>query len=202
MSSQASKQQTKSIKAQTAIMDSTIQSLMDVGYAETSLNQVAAQAGFSKGALQHHFSTKEDLIAATLDRLLERPFHALNQKTKIHSVEEGLLIAWKKYINTAPYRALMEILNAARTDKQLQLRISSNLLDWGKKLDQQSVDQYQSVSGDDEEVIMLLNMTRSFFRGLLIQERYGGDSARREQYVAKWIELIAPLLKLQSELAN
>lgn len=194
---QTSKQQTKSIKAQTAIMDSTIQSLMDVGYAETSLNRVAAQAGFSKGALQHHFSTKEDLIAATLDRLLERPFHSPPKKTRADSVEDTLLVAWKKYINTPPYRALMEILNAARTDKQLQLRISSNLLDWGKKLDQQSVEQYESVSGDDEEVIMLLNMTRSFFRGLLIQERYGGDSARREKYVSKWIELIAPLLKLQ-----
>lgn len=193
-----SKQQIRSIRAQEAICESTIELLSESGYGETSLSRVAARAGFSKGALQHHFATKEDLIAATLDRLLERAVSTTPYKAKVISVEEALLIAWKKFINTAAYRALMEILGAARTDKQLQIRISSQLLDWGKKLDQQSLELYEATSGDTEEVVMLLNMTRSFFRGLLIQERYGGNAASAEKYVRKWIELISPLLEFRS----
>lgn len=197
MTSQINKQQSKSLRAQEAICEATIQSLVEAGYSETSLNRVADQAGFSKGAVQHHFSTKEDLIAATLDRLLERAVYTNAFKAQASTVEEALLIAWKKFINTSAYRALMEILNAARTDKQLQLRISGELLAWGKKLDQQSLDTYESIEGDDEDVIMLLNMTRSFFRGLLIQERYSGDT-KATKYVSKWIELIAPLLQLKN----
>lgn len=191
------KQQAKSIRAQDAICEATIQSLVEVGYAETSLNRIAGAAGFSKGALQYHFPSKEDLIAATLDRMLKRTFKPSSPGKQPDSVEDALLIAWKKFVNTLPYRALMEILNAARTDKQLQIRIAEDLLRWGRLMDQQSLDIYESKSGDDEEVVMLMNMTRSFLRGLLIQERYGSDQASNLRYVRKWIELISPLLSLR-----
>ena len=190
-------QQAKSERARAAICDATIAALAEVGYAETSLNRVASMADFSKGAVQHHFPTKEDLIAATLDTLLLRTVQSRIAEPK--SVEDALLEAWQRFINTPAYRALMEVLNAARTDAALRQRISSDLVDWGKKLDQQSLARYQSVSGDAEDVVMLLNMTRSFMRGLLIQEQYGVTAATTLNYVRKWIELIAPLLKLSEQ---
>ena len=190
-------QQAKSERARAAICDATIAALAEVGYAETSLNRVASMADFSKGAVQHHFPTKEDLIAATLDTLLLRTVQSRIAEPK--SVEDALLEAWQRFINTPAYRALMEVLNAARTDAALRQRISSDLVDWGKKLDQQSLARYQSVSGNAEDVVMLLNMTRSFMRGLLIQEQYGVTAATTLNYVRKWIELIAPLLKLSEQ---
>jgi len=191
------KQQAKSIRARDAICEATIESLVDVGYAETSLNRVAGAAGFSKGALQHHYPSKEDLIAATLNRLLERPFK--RSRSTSSNVEDALMVAWTKYINTPAYRALLEILNAARTDDLLQARVADDLLDWGQALDDQSLAQYEAVSGDDEEVVMLLNMTRSFMRGLLLQENYANDRALSLKYIKKWITLIAPLMQLRED---
>ena len=190
-------QQAKSERARAAICDATIAALAEVGYAETSLNRVASMADFSKGAVQHHFPTKEDLIAATLDTLLLRTVQSRIAEPK--SVEHALLEAWQRFINTPAYRALMEVLNAARTDAALRQRIATDLVEWGQKLDQQSLARYQSVSGNAEDVVMLLNMTRSFMRGLLIQEQYGVTSATTLDYVRKWIELIAPLLKLPEQ---
>ena len=190
-------QQAKSERARAAICDATIAALAEVGYAETSLNRVASMADFSKGAVQHHFPTKEDLIAATLDTLLLRTVQSRIAEPK--SVEDALLEAWQRFINTPAYLALMEVLNAARTDAALRQRISSDLVDWGKKLDQQSLARYQSVSGNAEDVVMLLNMTRSFMRGSLIQEQYGVTAATTLNYVRKWLELIAPLLKLSEQ---
>ena len=191
------KQQAKSIRAREAICEATIDSLVGVGYAETSLNRVAAAAGFSKGALQYHYPSKEDLIAATLNRLLERPFK--RPKHSPSNIEEALMVAWTRYINTPAYRALLEILNAARTDELLQARVADDLLDWGQALDEQSLEQYQAISGDNDEVVMLLNMTRSFMRGLLVQERYGNDRAQSLRYIKKWIALISPLMQLREE---
>ncbi|NCF34098.1 MAG: TetR family transcriptional regulator [Proteobacteria bacterium] len=190
-------QQAKSARARAAICNATIASLAEVGYAETSLNRVAAIADFSKGAVQHHFPTKEDLIAATVDALLLRTVQSRAAKPK--SVEAALLNAWQRFINTPAYRALMEVLNAARTDLALRARISADLVDWGQKLDQQSLTSYRAVSGDADDVVMLLNMTRSFMRGLLIQEQYGVSAAATVDYVRKWIELIAPLLELKED---
>ena len=71
-------------------------------------------------------------------------------------------------------------------------------------MDQQSLTIYQSANEQlpahegDAEVVMLLNMTRSFMRGLLTQEQYGVSPEETLTYVAKWIELIAPMLKLRS----
>jgi AcrR family transcriptional regulator len=195
-------QQLKSARARQSMCQATIALLAKVGYAETTIAGVAQHAGFSKGAVQYHFPTKEELIAATVEHLLMRTVASATQR--YDSVEKALMNAWQRLINTSAYRALLEVLNAARIDRKLRLRISAQLLAWGKNLDQQSLDIYESADANlpakegDAEVIMLLNMTRSFMRGLLTQEQYGVTPEETLNYVAKWIELIAPLLALRA----
>jgi len=104
------KQQAKSMRVRKEICEATISCLIKLGYAETSLQRVAAAAGFSKGALQHHFPTKEDLMAATADRLLERPFTQPRTSEDIPtSVEDAILANWKKLANTEAYLALLQV---------------------------------------------------------------------------------------------
>ena len=180
----------------------TIQLLAELGYAETTIAGVAQNAGFSKGAVQYHFPTKEELIAATVEHLIMRTESSASQSYE--SVDSALLNAWQRLVNTSAYRALLEVLNAARIDRKLRLRISAELVAWGKNLDKQSLTIYQSANTQlpnhegDAEVVMLLNMTRSFMRGLLTQEQYGVSPEETLTYVAKWVELIAPMLKLRS----
>ena len=194
---QPGKQQAKSQRAQEAICEAAIKSLHEVGYGETSLNKVAAMAGFSKGALQHHFPSKEDLIAATVDRLLNRAISDHKPSTSLRSVEAEMLWSWKKMVDTKQYRALLEVLNAARTDTKLEHRISGDLLAWGRALDQQAIDKYQAVDGDEQDVRALMRMTRSFMRGLVIEEQYAQDTSENLDQINRWIGLVAPLLKLK-----
>jgi AcrR family transcriptional regulator len=199
-------QQLKSARARESMCNATIALLAKVGYAETTIAGVAQEAGFSKGAVQYHFPSKEELIAATVEHLLMRTVASASQRYE--SVESALMNAWQRLINTSAYRALLEALNAARTDGKLRLRISAELLAWGKNLDQQSLDIYQSASTQlssqqgDAEVVMLLNMTRSFMRGLLIQEQYGVSPEETLSYVGKWIEMVAPMLALRDDSSN
>lgn len=190
-------QQAKSQRARQAFCNATIDSLVAVGYVETSLKRVAQAAGFSKGAIQHHFPTKEDLIAATVDELLARTMKP--SRAEPRNVAAALKEAWTRYINTPAYLALLEILIAVRTDRQLKKRVAGDLKAWGERLDEQTRDRYLAVSGDESEAVMLLNMTRSFMRGLLIQEGYGVSQKDSARYVEKWLELIEPLLQMKSE---
>ena len=195
-------QQLKSARARDSMCKATIQLLAELGYAETTIAGVAQNAGFSKGAVQYHFPTKEELIAATVEHLLMRTVSSASQSYE--SVDSALLNAWQRLVNTSAYRALLEVLNAARIDRKLRLRISAELVAWGKNLDKHSLTIYQSANEQlpthegDAEVVMLLNMTRSFMRGLLTQEQYGVLPEETLTYVAKWVELIAPMLKLRS----
>ena len=206
MAAEQGLQQLKSARARESICNAAIGLLAKVGYAETTIAGVAQDAGFSKGAVQYHFPTKEELIAATVEHLLMRTVSSASQHYE--NVESALMNAWQRLIDTSAYRALLEVLNAARIDRKLRLRISAELLAWGKNLDQQSLDIYQSANTEltsqqgDAEVVMLLNMTRSFMRGLLIQEQYGVSPGETLSYVSKWIEMVTPLLALRADSAS
>ena len=104
---------------------------------------------------------------------------------------------WKKFVNTDAYRALLEILNATRTDETLRDRVSDNLHEWNRALDTQSLSTYRSSLGDDEDVRLLTTMTRSFLRGLVIQDRYADDPSENIKLVERWIELVEPHLQLK-----
>jgi AcrR family transcriptional regulator len=52
------------------------------GYSGASINEIAAQAGFSKGALYWNFASKEDLFFALLDEHIDRRLRALFDLTE------------------------------------------------------------------------------------------------------------------------
>src|SRR5262249_13127047 len=159
------------------------------------------RAGVSKGALQHHFRTKEDLVAAVVAMLLDRtlshqhPHRAQLDSSALEIVQKELRSVWTDFINTGAYRALLEILVAARTDTQLRPRIEPMLHRYNEQLDQHYRQSYEAISGDAADVEMLLVMNRALMRGLVIQDRYGAGSAYTARVVERWIELAAPLLR-------
>ena len=54
------------------VLAATIDCLVDQGYAHTSTRHIAKRAGLTVGAVQHHFPSKADLMAAALQALGDR----------------------------------------------------------------------------------------------------------------------------------
>jgi AcrR family transcriptional regulator len=54
------------------VLTATIDCLVEHGYANTSTRHIAKRAGMTVGALQHHFASKADLMAAALQTLGDR----------------------------------------------------------------------------------------------------------------------------------
>src|SRR5579871_1033504 len=42
--------------------------MLERGYHDTSIDDIAARVGISKGTVYHHFTSKEDLVVALLER--------------------------------------------------------------------------------------------------------------------------------------
>jgi AcrR family transcriptional regulator len=55
-----------------AVLDATIRSLLENGYAQTTTRTVAALAGVSPGAMAHYFPHRVDLVAAAMEQLVEQ----------------------------------------------------------------------------------------------------------------------------------
>src|SRR3954452_22739136 len=52
-----------------ALLDATIECLIEDGYANTTTTRVAERAGVSRGAHLHHYQTRGALVAAAIERL-------------------------------------------------------------------------------------------------------------------------------------
>ncbi len=192
------KQEARRAAAHEKICQATIQCLAEIGYSETSIHKVIEPAGVSKGALQHHFPTKEDLMAATAERILENaqfaPVFESNKPANTRDVAQEIKQIWLLYVNTTEYRALLEILIAIRTDIELQTRLSPKLKAWEAGRLSGAMKQYKAVSGHDEDVELLMTMTTSMMRGLIIQAQYNDDPSFHTKIINRWTEMVAGLL--------
>lgn len=108
---------------QAALLDATIESLVEDGWAATTTRSVAQRAGVSQGAQQHHYPTKMDLVGAALSRLMNQLAEeslalAEREGSELQRAEALLDGLW--LINTLPVSsAVLELINHARTDSRL-----------------------------------------------------------------------------------
>src|SRR5215207_2440016 len=144
-------QETKSARAREKICRAVAVCLVEHGYADTSISRVAEEAGVSKGALQHHFPSKEDMMTATAEWLLGNATFLHIRNTRRPRAERStareLMRTWDKGANTDEFRALLEILVKMRTDEQLKARLGNLLRAWHEQAAALTRAGYESASG-------------------------------------------------------
>ncbi|MEO0601238.1 MAG: TetR/AcrR family transcriptional regulator, partial [Myxococcota bacterium] len=118
-----------------AVLDATIRCLVRRGYAGTSTTAIQQEAGVSRGALTHHFATKQELMAAavrhlTHTRMREFRERAVQRPADADPIEWGIHLIWREAIEGELFQAVIEIWNVARTDEALHtaLRVAEREL--------------------------------------------------------------------------
>ncbi|XSC47531.1 TetR/AcrR family transcriptional regulator [Bradyrhizobium sp. RDT10] len=64
------------------ILDATVDVMVSLGIAGMRMEDVERKAGVSRGALLHHFSTKQDLVLAAFEYVNERSLESSQQRTQ------------------------------------------------------------------------------------------------------------------------
>jgi AcrR family transcriptional regulator len=70
-------------KTRDKILDAAEALYMRKSFAETSMNDIVAESGLSKGALYNHFKGKEELIVAIYERFMERTLGQLRAMLEV-----------------------------------------------------------------------------------------------------------------------
>jgi len=105
------------------LLDATIASLIEAGWAGTTTTEVCRRAGVSQGALFKHFASKAELVAAATERLFEtlvdefereRPGHRAAADRPAAAVRRLWSVFQQPRIHAA-----FELYTAARTDADL-----------------------------------------------------------------------------------
>jgi AcrR family transcriptional regulator len=75
-------QEERSAETRARLLDATIASLVEVGYASTTTTAVCERAGVSRGAQVHHFPRKQDLVVAAVAHLAARRAAELRRRAE------------------------------------------------------------------------------------------------------------------------
>jgi AcrR family transcriptional regulator len=108
-----------------ALLDATIECLIEAGYANTTTRAVAARAGVTPGAVQHHFATKAELLAGTLRHIGKLLVLATGREAPdtglpvAERTEQFLDRVWELFSGPL-FEAGTELWVAARTDRELR----------------------------------------------------------------------------------
>lgn len=197
-----SRHEEKTAAARDKIISAVIECLDDFGYAETSINRIQQVCGMSRGALTHHFPSKEALMVETAERLLgptllapPRGRGAAGENgLRPSDVEADILWIWHKLVDTREGRALLELLVAARTDATLRDRIAATFLRWNDAISGMLVERYRGLGLDAEQMQDLWTICRVFLRGLNTQDQFEHDPKRREALVRRFARMVASQL--------
>lgn len=124
MSTSRRTQEDRSAATQAALLDATIECLVEYGYAGTTTRLVADRAEVSRGAQTHHYPTKRDLVVAAVEHLFETrtsEFAAAFEDVppEERTLETAIDALWS-IVSGPAYSAILEVVVAARTDDELR----------------------------------------------------------------------------------
>lgn len=166
-------QSERSGETRQALFDATIDLLHDEGFSKTSTPEIARKAGVSRGALTHHFATKEDLVtSAVADHLtqvnMKLAAFADNYGRRGGSTDEIVDYLWQIMFDRLFYVTL-EYLPEARHNDSFRDGLIPVVHEFHDRLDGIWTALAAHRKVDPASVRIVMNATMCLIRGMIAQ---------------------------------
>lgn len=176
------------------LLDASIDTIIDVGYARASAAVIAKRAQVSDGALFRHFPTMGDFMAATAREVMRRQLEVFTKQVAEIPADKPALPAaltiLRDVTGNATNTVMYELMVAARTDEKLRTTLqevlteyAANIYDVAKALP--GADQFP----DDVFIALVAILTNTFDGAAIVRA-----VLPQPEIEEKRIELLASLL--------
>lgn len=180
------------------LLEATIESLAEQGWGPTTVAAVALRAGVSRGAAQHHFPTREDLITAALEYMFEiRMDQAMAEAESLPpgaNKTEAIVTGIVEYYTGPMFKAALHVWTAAAADPALKQRIVPLEAKFGRVAHVMTA-QALGVTKEDRHGHELVQATLDLARGLGLADMLTDDSGRRRQVTKRWARTLDQALR-------
>lgn len=177
------------------LIDAALHCLEQHGYAETTVSLIIAEAGVSRGALLHHYQSKNELILDAAKTLLGRVFEKLQTLLSAEAMprqpEELVEQIWQEFFASGTHVVYVELLVASRRDKELATLLQSLAPTLEEYIRISFQQHYTSTPNAVVGPHDLFLMTRWLLRGMAIDGHFLADSQRVKHYLHLWSRLFA-----------
>lgn len=181
-----------------ALYAATMQLMLDQGYARLTTPEIAKAAGVSRGALTHHFASREELIVSAIDnhlRMVNRKLFAFAAEVahREGSRDEIVDYLWEM-MSGGLFYVTMEYLPEARHNPAFRARLVPVVQEFHRGLDAIWTALADTAHTDGGRTAMVLNMTMCLFRGMIAQTILRDDPAYYQAMLTEWKAQLPRLL--------
>ena len=183
-------------ETRTALLDATIECLVEFGYAKTTTGRIADLAGVSRGAQIPYFRNRAELVSAAVAHLAERRVQDVHERFAAGpiSLEEGLDVIWEEHQGPI-FDAALELWVASRTDPELRkqlMRIERDVMSAVAREAETALGADTSRAGFTDDLIFAL----ATIRGLALLRISNGGSSKA--LAERWEQTRAHLVRVLS----
>lgn len=190
-------QQERSRTTRRRLVEAAVETIGELGWHGTTVALIAERAGVSRGAAQHHFPTREDLVAAAVEhvgeiQIVELRARAAELPSGRSRIERAVDMVLNLYSGPL-FRAALHLWVAASTDESLRATLVPLEARVGREAHRVTVE-LLGVDESHQGVRELVQATLDLARGLGLANLLTDDTKRRKQIVAQWARVLEPPL--------
>lgn len=188
--------QDRSRETRQKVLESAIECLARYGWQGSTMNVVASHVGISRGALQHHFPTREDLMLAAIEYVFEQrigqAFPAEVELPDGMSRESFLIERLLHYYSDDLFKAALHVWTAAAAEPAFREKIVPMEAHFSREVYRAAVE-FLGADETDERTRRLIQSMMDLSRGLGLADLITDDSARRAKIARFWAEELASI---------
>ncbi|RZU30685.1 TetR/AcrR family transcriptional regulator [Blastococcus saxobsidens] len=177
-------------------MRATVESLVELGYARTTTQEVQRRAGVSRGALTHHFTSKAELLLAGMDHLYEEFSASVREAAAELPAEPttrirlGVQLVWERFHGPL-FIAAMELWGAARTDPELRAALLPHERRLGVQLRALTMEVFGERVAHHPQAEAVYQVLLTSMRGQALTYALQPDAPRDAPHLQHWMDLVA-----------
>ncbi|MEH6526182.1 MAG: TetR/AcrR family transcriptional regulator [Sneathiella sp.] len=192
------RQEERRMETRAKLVDAAIKLLYEKGASQLTTQDVAREAGMTRGAIQYHFDSPKSLLVASINEIAARLVEHLNtEQLKQLPLQERLDRVFDEYwrgFQGEAYTAFMEITLRGRNDPEFSAAITSAL----EELERQRALTWQEIFADTgrdlDEIISWRSTLMITFRGLALTRIIAGDSEKLSPQVERFKDMFKQYL--------
>jgi AcrR family transcriptional regulator len=178
-----------------ALVRATVDSLVELGYARTTTQEVQFRAGVSRGALTHHFTAKSDLVLAAMEHLYGefsesvRKAAAALPDDPAARIRLGVELIWERFHGPL-FVASMELWTAARTDPELRAALLPHERRLGVQLRELSGEVFGEQVARHPAAEAVYQVLLTSMRGQAMTYALQPDAPRSTPHLQHWLTVV------------
>jgi AcrR family transcriptional regulator len=178
----------KSAMTRERVLTAAIDCFINEGFANITTAKVATNAGVSRGAMLHHFPSKTELIAATVEYLHDKMLADFSTRiSKIPKKLEGKarrragLDGYWEYLNSDLFISYHELRVASRTDPELETIIASSAQLFEDHERDSNIKLFSEWADKGDRFMMAMDLTKFLMEGMAMSQVTQGNKKRTER---------------------